>query len=236
MKKITALILAVMMIGMLVGCSGASYEKAVSLYEAGDYAKAREMFQELEQTEEVDEYLRLSAWGIVRNYLDKEGTIEEKDSQYDVEESTQVESVCEIRKQGKSVVVNIQSTEVVSYPILSASQTTITNTTVSFDGKEMQPELEAKADITFKGTKSSSTFRNVGTCFWDIADYVSDAPVEWEEYIHIGTDGAMDDTRSAPAFDGRVAMQQTIIASCLETLLEDAELGLTMADLGFVSY
>ena len=155
------------------------------------------------------EYLRLTAWGIFINFLGENGPISEKFDQYDVEESTQVESLCEIRKQGKSIVVSIQSTEKISYPILSASQTTVTNTVVSFDGKQMQPELEAKAEVTFKGTKGSSTFQNVGTCLWDIASYKANDPVQWSEFIHIDTDGSMDDTRKAPAFNNRVAMQHS---------------------------
>ena len=212
------------------------FNYAKELLANNDYANARGEFEKLEPSEEVDQYLRLSAWGLVRDYLNEEGPIEEKDSQYDVEESTQVESVCVIDKRGKSVIVNIQSSEVISYPILSAKQTTITNTSVSFDGTQLQAELEAKADITFKGTKGSSTFHNVGTCIWDIVSYEIDAPVEWEEYIYIDTNGAMDDTRNAPAFDRRVSMQRSIITACLEKMLEDADLGITMADLGFANY
>ncbi len=209
---------------------------ASELIDSGEYEAARKQLQKAERTDQVEKYLRISAWGMVRKYLEEEGSFEEKDNQYDVESSTQIESVCEIYKQGKSVAVNIQSSEVISYPILSANQTTITRTTVTFDGKEMQPELESKAEVTFKGTRNSSTFYNVGTCLWDIAAYEADAPLIWEEYIHIDSDGAMDDTRSAPAFNRRVSMQQTIITGCLERILEDVNPDLTMADLGFVNY
>lgn len=212
------------------------YDYAKMLFENGDYVNAREQFLIAEQSEKVSEYLRLTAWGIFINFLGENGPISEKFDQYDVEESTQVESLCEIRKQGKSIVVSIQSTEKISYPILSASQTTVTNTVVSFDGKQMQPELEAKAEVTFKGTKGSSTFQNVGTCLWDIASYKANDPVQWSEFIHIDTDGSMDDTRKAPAFNNRVAMQQTIITSCFEKILDNADTGFTMADLGFVNY
>lgn len=216
-----------------------AYREAESLLEKGDYAGAWELFEKIENTEKTEELdcnLMACAWGMVRDYLDEEGPFQVKDTQYDVENDTQVESVCQIEKQGKRVTATIQSTEIISYPILSVSYTTITDTTVSFDGKETQLELKAEAKHTMKGKKGASTFQNVGTCLWDIASYKADTPVTWAEYIHIGTDGEMDDTRSAPAFDGRVTMQQTIIASCLEQLLEDADLGLSMADLGFTNY
>lgn len=212
------------------------FDYAKTLFENRDYVNAREQFLKVEQSEEASEYLCLTAWRLLIDFLSEDGPICENFDQYDVEESTRVESLCEIRKQGKSVVVSIQSTETISYPILSANQITVTNTTVSFDGKQMQPELKAKAEVTFKGPKGSSTFQNVGTCLWDIASYKSNDPVQWSEYIHIGTDGSMDDARNAPAFNNRVAMQQTIITACFEKILDNADTGLTMADLGFVNY
>ena len=173
---------------------------------------------------------------MIRDYLEAEGPLEEQDDRYDVEDNTQVESICRIDKQGKRVIVEIQSTEVISYPILNTKHTTVTTTTVSFDGKELQPELEAKAEAVMKGPKGSSTYQNVGKCLWDMASYQADTAVEWEEYIHIGKDGEMHDDRNAPAFNERVSMQQTIIASCLELILEDLDAGVTMTDLGFTSY
>lgn len=212
------------------------YDYAKMLLENGDYINAREQFLMLAQTEEICELLRQTAWGIFVDFLEENGQISEEFSQYDVEENVQVESLCEIHKQGKSIVVSIQSTEKINYPILSASQTTVTNTVVSFDGKQMQPEMKSKAEVTFAGPKASSSFQNVGTCVWDIASYTANNPVQWAELIHIDPDGSMDDTRNAPAFNNRVAMQQTIIASCFEKILDSIDTILTMADLGFVCY
>lgn len=212
------------------------YDYAMMLLENGDYVNAREQFLMVEQSEKVYKLLRQTAWGIFIDFLGENGPISEEFSQYDVEESTQVEGLCEIRKQGKSIVVSIQSTEKISYPILSSSQTTVTNTAVSFDGKQMQPELESKAEVTFKGPKDSFSFQNIGTCQWDIASYKANDPIQWSEFIHIDSDGSMDDTRNAPAFNNRVSMQQTIIASCFERILDSADAGVTMADLGFVNY
>ena len=259
MRRVCAFLLSVALAATLCGCAekdgadakknaaaanitvpavteASDFDKAVELYETGAYAQARELFRSVEASAEVEQYLRLCAWGMVRDYLEAEGPLEEQDDRYDVDANTKVESICTIDKQGKRVVVNIQSTEEISYPILSTKHTTVTNTTVSFDGKEMQPELETKADAVMKGPKGSSNYQNVGKCFWDMASYEADAAVEWEEYIHIDKDGEMHDDRNAPAFNERVSMQQTIIASCLERILEDLDAGVTMADLGFANY
>lgn len=219
--------------------AAAAWENAVALFEDDDYVGAWELFKNMEdseKTEESDRYIMECAWGMLREYLEEEGPLKVKDTQYDVENDTQVESICQIEKQGKRVIATIQSTEIVSYPIVNVTYTTVTDTTVSFDGKETQPELKAEAKHTMKGKNGASTFRNVGTCLWDIASYEADTPVKWTEYIHIGTDGEMDDTRSAPAFDSRVTMQRTIIAASLEQLIEDADCGVSMADLGFTNY
>ncbi len=212
------------------------FDYGKELYDSENYAAARKQFQNTDPSEEADQYLRLCAWGILREYFAREGSIKKYDSQYDVEKSVQIESNCSIQKQGKDVIATIESTEIVSYPILSTNITTVTNTTVTFDGKQIQSELEAKADVTVKGPKASSSFQNVGSCLWDIASYTADTPVIWDEFYHIGTDGKMhSDGDSAPAFNKRVATQQAILVSCLKELLADAELDLTIADLGFLS-
>ena len=212
------------------------FDYGEQLYENGNYSAARKQFLKAGASGEVSEYLRMCAWGIVRDYLDQEGPMEEHDTQYDTESNIQVESVCEISRQGKSVDVTIQSTEVQSWPILSASLTSVTTTTVSFDGKQPQPEVKSNAEYTLTGPAGTSSFQNVGTCTWDLASYTADTEVVWDEYIHIGTDGEMGSGGNAPAFNQRVSKQQAFLASCLEKLLENGSLNLTMADLGFTSY
>lgn len=47
MRKLFALILSLVMLGMLTGCDSSDYKKAVSLYESGEYTQAAEMFKAL---------------------------------------------------------------------------------------------------------------------------------------------------------------------------------------------
>lgn len=47
MRKLFALILSLVMLGMLTGCDSSDYKKAVSLYESGEYTQAAEMYKAL---------------------------------------------------------------------------------------------------------------------------------------------------------------------------------------------
>lgn len=209
---------------------------AEQLREQGEYQAAREQWQLVPESVEQKMQLCRIAWEMLREYLAEEGTVEIKDNQYDVAESIQVESVCQISKQGKDVVATVHSNETQSFGILNVKYITVTDTTVTFGGKQHLPELSAKAEHTFSGKNGGSTFQNVGTAFWDVTTYTADTVITWDEYIHITAEGEMDDTRSAPAFDERVCAHQGLIVSCLEKILYDSDLGLALADLGFVSY
>lgn len=209
---------------------------AAQLLEQEAYEAAREQWLLLPQSEERTAQLRGIAWEMVLEYMAEAGTLETVDNQYDVKNSSQVESVCQLSRQGKEIVATVKSTEIQNYAILNAKYVSVTSTTVAFSGKQTQPELSAKAEYTFSGLNGSSTFQNVGTAVWDLASYEADALIQWAEYIHITSDGEMDDTRSAPAFDEQVSAQQALIASSLEKMLYNADLGLTLADLGFESY
>lgn len=209
---------------------------AEQLREQGEYQAARDQLQLVPESVEQKIQLYRIAWDMLREYLAAEGAVEIKDNQYDMAESIQVESVCQISKQGKDVVATVNSTETQSFGILNVKFVTVTDTTVTFGGKQVLPELNAKAEHTFSGTNGGSTFQNVGTAVWDLPSYKADTMITWDEHIHITAEGEMDDTRSAPAFDERVSAHQGLIISCLEKILDDSELGLTLADLGFVSY
>lgn len=47
MKKIWTLLLVIVMLAVLTGCDSADYQKAVSLYESGEYAEAMALFEQL---------------------------------------------------------------------------------------------------------------------------------------------------------------------------------------------
>lgn len=209
------------------------FEYAKVLLEDGDYVNAREQLLHLEQTAEVEQYLYQTAWGIVRTYLEENGTFVEKNTKYDTRNDSEREDYCEISAQGKAVSVNIRSNEIKNMGF-DIRYNMITNASVSFDGKEMKPQLEAKSEHFF--SFSLKPFYNVGTCIWDIALYTADMPVEWIENTHISEDGKMYSDRNAPALDESVIKQRNFIAESLVKLLKEANLGLTMADLGFVNY
>ena len=57
-KKIWSLALAILLLAMLTGCSGKNYEEATALLDAGNYAEARMMFEELGDYEDSEDMVR----------------------------------------------------------------------------------------------------------------------------------------------------------------------------------
>ena len=76
MKKIVALILTLIMLGMLVGCDRSDYTKAVALYESGDYMEALEIFAELGDYEDSADMAVKCNYQIAKQHFEKKAYTE----------------------------------------------------------------------------------------------------------------------------------------------------------------
>lgn len=80
------------------------YGKA--LFGASDFAKAREQFNKAEKTDEVERYLRTSAWEMLRTYVENSGPITKEDESTElIDSKTTIDNYTLTSRQGSIMIL-----------------------------------------------------------------------------------------------------------------------------------
>lgn len=304
MKRIVALLLSLVMLGMLVGCDSSDYKKAISLYESGDYkaavgifvelgdyedsvgmatkcnyqiakqnyenkeyteaieqfealagyedsadllmqcryeyakilfddskyTDARNQFQKLEQTEEVNQYLRLSAWGMLQTYVEENGPIIDKVETFDPAGSEEIVATYNISNRRGALTIQTQmtsnkkQTDGLFYIRVGKSADTEIVFNMETDCVNVNSDYNYEMENNVNSGPSSKK-HYVGSAIWNIHDFYADGDVN--DFVEV-VEGEFN--------LGFLYNQQIGVVEFLMVQLPKTDLGINIRDLGFVDY
>lgn len=202
---------------------------AIELYENGDFINARSHFQLVEQTEDVEKYLRTSAWGILRGYIEENGPITKKDETSELMDSRTTINNYTLAVRQDVLTIQAEYSEHSNrkeYGFNLRSKMDIT-TTFSYDIPSDTMNLDSYYHASVENNIGMSNVYTTydGTAIWNIHDFTEDGNAS--EFLQ---DVEGDLSHSL------LGVQQTGTVIFLQEELPKTGLGITVKDLGFVSF
>lgn len=202
---------------------------ALERYEDGDFSDARNHFLLAEQTEIVKKYLCASAWELLQSYIEENGPISKKDESAElIDSKTTAENYTLAIRQGK-LTIQAEKSEKSNrkeYGFYLRIEENI-STVFSYDIGTETMKLESKFQHHMEnnvGIKDSYTTKE-GSAIWNICDFVEGGDAK--EFIQ-DVEGEV--------FYSSLYAQQIGTVVFLQEELPKTNLGITLKDLGFVSF
>ncbi len=206
-----------------------AFDYGKALFDACDFANAREQFKKADQTEEVEKYLRVSAWEMLRTYVENSGPITKKDESTElIDSKKEVEDYTLTSRQGILTILAEKSDKShrTSYGFYLRIENSI-NTTFSYDVKsdhmELKSEFVHKQENNVGASQASDYYK--GSATWNIHDFYSEGDAK----------AFVQDVDGELQYD-YLLLQQTGTVVFLQEELPKTGLGITIKDLGFVNF
>lgn len=194
------------------------YKIAMAKMEAGEYQEAREIFIALGDYKDSAANTVIAAQNMLVAYVKKQGRLMEKsaDNPYG--------TVLEIVDGELTVMFQSKTTGLLNVDLRI--------------GAILKP---GDQKVVFVGTEETSSYAAYYTAsasgIWDIPNYEKMGEMSWNEFEISGkTAQGNAYTQEQSLLNIMVTSGIGMIAEHIEKVLEDSGLGLTMADLGFISY
>lgn len=206
-----------------------AFDYGKALFDACDFANAREQFKKADQTDEVEKYLRVSAWEMLRTYVENSGPITKKDESTElIDSKKEAEDYTLTSRQGILTILAEKSDKSnrTSYGFYLRIENSI-NTTFSYDTKSDHIELKSEyvhiQENNVGASQASDYYK--GSATWNIHDFYAEGDAK--AFIQ-NVDGKLN-------YDYLLS-QQTGTVVFLQEELPKTGLGITIKDLGFVNF
>lgn len=206
-----------------------AFDYGKALFDACDFANAREQFKKADQTDEVEKYLRVSAWEMLRTYVENSGPITKKDESTElIDSKKEVEDYTLTSRQGILTILAEKSDKSnrTSYGFYLRIENSI-NTTFSYDAKSDRIELKSEfvhiQENNVGVSEASDHYK--GSATWNIHDFYAEGDAK--AFVQ-NVDGELIYNYLLP--------QQTGTVVFLQEELPKTGLGITIKDLGFVNF
>ena len=206
------------------------YDYAKMLFENGDYVNAREQFLIAGQSEEVSEYLRLTAWGMLQTYVEENGPIIDKVETFDPAGSEEIVATYNISNRRGALTIQAQmtsnkkQTDGFFYIRVGKSADTEIVFNMETDSVNVNSDYNYEMENNVNSGPSSKK-HYVGSAIWNIHDFYADGDVN--DFVEV-VEGEFN--------LGFLYNQQIGVVEFLMVQLPKTDLGSNIRDLGFVSY
>lgn len=206
------------------------YEYAKVLFDDCKYADAREQFQKLEQTEEINQYLRLSAWGMLQTYVEENGPIIDEVETFDPAGSEEIVATYNVSNRRGALTIQTQmtsnkkQTDGLFYIRVGSSADTKIVFNMETDCVNVNSDYNYEMENNVNSGPSSKK-HYVGSAIWNIHDFYADGDVN--DFVEV-VEGEFN--------LGFLYDQQIGVVEFLMVQLPKTDLGINIRDLGFVDY
>lgn len=203
------------------------YGKA--LFGASDFAKAREQFNKAEKTDEVERYLRISAWEMLRTYVENSGPITKEDESTElIDSKTTIDNYTLTSRQGSIMILaeNAEKSNRKEYGFYLRISKSISTTffyDVMSDCVSLKSQFVYKQENNVGVSDSYVTYKGNGV--WNIQDFHAEG--DSRDFVQ--------DVEGDLQYDSLYAQQVGVVVF-LQEQLPKTGLGITVKDLGFINF
>lgn len=253
-KKILSLCLIVLILTMLTGCDSSKYKEATKLFNAGNYAEAQAIFEELGDYEDSSNYVVDCKIKIA------ESLVENKEFQEAINIYSELNDETKVSEAKRAWLANYIETNGTAhtdgYQITRNQGDRTISLVASESGKykviikqgndvgyneiiiTLMPDtstgfIQHEREISFTILGRTAYQKESGSCEIDTSVFNRGTMLNYNDYSAIGT-GAEDMNASSFARSTMEFINDS--KSALTQMLKETNIGITLSDLGFTSY
>lgn len=253
-KKILSLCLMVLILTMLTGCDSSKYKEATKLFNAGNYAEAQAIFEELGDYEDSSNYVVDCKIKIAESLVENKEFQEAINIYSELNDETNVSAAkrawltdyietngtahadgYQITKNQGDQMISLVAAESNRFKIIIKQDNDIGYNEIIFT---LMPEtstgfVQHEREVSFTILGRTAYSKETGSCEIDLSVFDSSTTLTYNDFSAIGT--------AAQDMDSVSFAQSTMkfingSKYAVTQMLKETNIGITLSDLGFTSY
>lgn len=253
-KKILSLCLIVLILTMLTGCDSSKYKEATKLFNAGNYAEAQAIFEELGDYEDSSNYVVDCKIKIAESLVENKEFQEAINIYSELNDETKVSEAkrawlanyietngtahadgYQITKNQGDQTISLVAAESGKYKVIIKQGNDVGYNEIIIT---LMPDtstgfIQHEREISFTILGRTAYQKESGSCEIDTSVFNRGTMLNYNDYSAIGT-GAEDMNASSFARSTMEFINDS--KSALTQMLKETNIGITLSDLGFTSY
>lgn len=253
-KKILSLCLIVLILTMLTGCDSSKYKEATKLFNAGNYAEAQAIFEELGDYEDSSNYVVDCKIKIAESLVENKEFQEAINIYSELNDETKVSEAkrawlanyietngtahadgYQITKNQGDQTISLVAAESGKYKVIikQGNDVGYNEIVITLMPDTSTGFIQHEREISFTILGRTAYQKESGSCEIDTSVFNRGTMLNYNDYSAIGT-GAEDMNASSFARSTMEFINDS--KSALTQMLKETNIGITLSDLGFTSY